>query len=698
MATTSIDPPSSNNGHHHHNTMNRRTSESKRTQRIQNYVIYKKTLGAGSMGKVKLAQCISDTDHKQYAVKIIPKADLTAPPPENTKDPKDTPKEREQRARREMAMMYLLHHPNICQLKEWITENDRHYMFLEYIDGGQLLDYIISHGKLREKQARKFSRQIVSALDYCHRNSIVHRDLKIENILITKEEEIKIIDFGLSNIYSPLRLLNTFCGSLYFAAPELLRAKDYTGPEVDVWSFGVVLYVLVCGRVPFDDTSLPALHAKIKAGSVEYPEHLSRDCVDLLSHILVVDPKRRETLTYVRNHPWINKGYDEPVTNHLPHRRPLQHIDMDIVEGMRGFGLGDARTIHDKLVRIISSPEYQEAAAQIDHNYQTTLQGQQTGSRWRRGPVKNACSRQDDPQSLPAMYDPLVSIYYLVKERKEMDERMQMMAGQLGRSNSTRINRPKFDTTTLMRRKTEHVPRSSARLEEEDLHSKVDSRGGKTEEGSPTTTSTSSGAAATGSTPFRRTLSLLRARSISDRKSRCNQEENSQQQQQQQQQPQPSEEHGSSTVERAEIMPSMGAHPKSLFNFNRRHLFKLQPNEMMMHLMDVLSLLNIDAVADGPFTLVCSCGYPEWTQFLQSVENESSSQEAVETMADSRLIDGEPLRFTTMIYQARWAGGRLGVKVEEAEDEVVSNVPRTKIYRNIYHTILYELGKKIQKT
>lgn len=112
-------------------------------------------------------------------------------------------------------------------------------------------------------------------LDYCHRNSIVHRDLKIENILISKSGNIKIIDFGLSNLYSPRSHLSTFCGSLYFAAPELLNAKVYTGPEVDVWSFGIVLYVLVCGKVPFDDQSMPALHAKIKRGFVEYPAWLS---------------------------------------------------------------------------------------------------------------------------------------------------------------------------------------------------------------------------------------------------------------------------------------------------------------------------------------------------------------------------------------------------------------------------------------
>lgn len=150
-----------------------------------------------------------------------------------------------------------------------------------------MLDYIISHGKLKEKQARKFSRQIASALDYCHRNSIVHRDLKIENILISKTGDIKIIDFGLSNLFAPRGALKTFCGSLYFAAPELLQARAYTGPEVDVWSFGIVLYVLVCGKVPFDDQSMPALHAKIKKGLVDYPNWLSSGKTSLLpmSHL-----------------------------------------------------------------------------------------------------------------------------------------------------------------------------------------------------------------------------------------------------------------------------------------------------------------------------------------------------------------------------------------------------------------------------
>jgi len=182
---------------------------------------------------------------------------------------------KEVRTAREAAIVTLLDHPYICGMRDVVRTNYHWYMLFEYVNGGQMLDYIISHGRLKEKQARKFSRQISSALDYCHRNSIVHRDLKIENILISKTGDIKIIDFGLSNLFSPRSHLKTFCGSLYFAAPELLQAKAYTGPEVDVWSFGIVLYVLVCGKVPFDDQSMPALHAKIKKGLVDYPNWLS---------------------------------------------------------------------------------------------------------------------------------------------------------------------------------------------------------------------------------------------------------------------------------------------------------------------------------------------------------------------------------------------------------------------------------------
>lgn len=337
--------------------------------------------------------------------------------------------------------------------------------------------------------------------------------------MITNNEEIKIIDFGLSNIYSPRRLLNTFCGSLYFAAPELLQARNYTGPEVDIWSFGVVLYVLVCGRVPFDDTSLPALHQKIKAGYVEYPDHLSKglytiilfltsilltcyitDCVNLLSKILVVDPLKRETLSFVIHHPWMNKGFDEPIFNHLPHRQPLTSIDPQVVQGMQGFELGSPDEIETKLLHIISSPEYQYAAAQVDQNYiqkqqrhqqkqhqqqqqqlqqPENTQSENLSSRFRRKisirrTSPSNATKKDDPQSLPAMYDPLISIYSLVKERRELDEKIQLLASggymspvQLGRSASTSLTKSSAvrnnQQSNLIRRKTERVPPSHTR-------------------------------------------------------------------------------------------------------------------------------------------------------------------------------------------------------------------------------------------
>lgn len=209
----------------------------------------------------------------QVAIKIVPR--LSTEEHRSSRDTERADRSKEIRTAREAAIVSLVNHPYICGMRDVVRTTYHWYMLFEYVNGGQMLDYIISHGKLKEKQARKFARQIASALDYSHRNSIVHRDLKIENILISKTGDIKIIDFGLSNLFSPKGLLKTFCGSLYFAAPELLQAKQYTGPEVDVWSFGIVLYVLVCGKVPFDDQSMPQLHAKIKKGVVEYPPGLT---------------------------------------------------------------------------------------------------------------------------------------------------------------------------------------------------------------------------------------------------------------------------------------------------------------------------------------------------------------------------------------------------------------------------------------
>ncbi|KAF8530212.1 Pkinase-domain-containing protein [Hysterangium stoloniferum] len=326
-----------------------------------------KTLGQGSMGKVKLAQ--HNVSGEKLAIKIVPRVQPTPMPAGASQEAitrqqsKDASKEI--RTIREASLCLLLHHPYICGMRELIVHQHHYYMVFEYVNGGQMLDYIISHGRLRERVARKFARQIGSALEYCHRNNVVHRDLKIENILISHTGNIKIIDFGLSNLYNPSAHLATFCGSLYFAAPELLLAKVYTGPEVDVWSFGVVLYVLVCGKVPFDDQSMPALHAKIKRGFVEYPVWLSAECKHLLSRMLVTNPASRATLNEVLNHPWMIRSFFGPPDPHLVHREPLRpdELDPQVIRGMTGFEFGTPEEIHRRLVTILESDLYVRAVA-----------------------------------------------------------------------------------------------------------------------------------------------------------------------------------------------------------------------------------------------------------------------------------------------------------------------------------------------
>ncbi|KZT65523.1 Pkinase-domain-containing protein [Daedalea quercina L-15889] len=340
------------------------SSKSRSTNRILGDYTLSKTLGAGSMGKVKLAH--HSITGEKLAVKILPRA---TPPSGSTSNSDAAVKQaskdasKEIRILREAALSMLLHHPYICGMREMIVHAHHYYMVQEYVNGGQMLDYIISHGRLRERVARKFARQIGSALDYCHKNNVVHRDLKIENILISQTGNIKIIDFGLSNLYDPANHLSTFCGSLYFAAPELLNAKVYTGPEVDVWSFGVVLYVLVCGKVPFDDQSMPALHAKIKRGLVEYPVWLSAECKHLLTRMLVTNPGARAPLVEALAHPWMVRGFSGPPDSHLVHREPLRADELDraVIRGMKGFDFGTEDEIEHKLVEILESEPYYRA-------------------------------------------------------------------------------------------------------------------------------------------------------------------------------------------------------------------------------------------------------------------------------------------------------------------------------------------------
>ncbi|XP_063719752.1 serine/threonine-protein kinase MARK1-like isoform X7 [Symsagittifera roscoffensis] len=216
--------------------------------------------------------------------------------------------------------MKMLNHPNIVKLFEVIETDNSLYLVMEYASGGEVFDYLVAHGRMKEKEARAKFRQIVSAVQYCHSKKIIHRDLKAENLLLDHEMNIKIADFGFSNEFSAGNKLDTFCGSPPYAAPELFQGKKYDGPEVDVWSLGVILYTLVSGSLPFDGSNLKELRERVLRGKYRIPFYMSTDCENLLKRFLVLNPVRRSSLETVMQDRWMNIGYeDQPL---IPYTEP----------------------------------------------------------------------------------------------------------------------------------------------------------------------------------------------------------------------------------------------------------------------------------------------------------------------------------------------------------------------------------------
>jgi len=214
---------------------------------------------------------------------------------------------------------------------------------LEYA-GGELFNYIVHNGRLPEPRARRFFQQIISGIEYSHKLKIVHRDLKPENVLLDDGLNVKIADFGLSNEISDGDFLTTSCGSPNYAAPEVIRGGVYAGPEIDVWSSGVILYVMLCGRLPFEDDDVQVLFSKISQGSFHLPSNLSPDARNLITAMLVVDPVKRITIPEITQHPFYTTDLPRYLTP-LPNPGPVlgtlsslvsppKALDYEIIEGL----------------------------------------------------------------------------------------------------------------------------------------------------------------------------------------------------------------------------------------------------------------------------------------------------------------------------------------------------------------------------
>mmetsp|Transcript_21192 Transcript_21192/g.53693 ORF Transcript_21192/g.53693 Transcript_21192/m.53693 type:complete len:407 (+) Transcript_21192:82-1302(+) len=256
-----------------------------------------RTLGAGAFGVVRLGTHIETND--KLAVKIIPKAKLIGPGAVGMME-------------REIRMMKLLRHEHIVRLYEVVIARTKVYLGMEYADGGDMLAFVNSRKLLTEPEAAELFSQIVDGVVFCHKLGVCHRDLKLENILLSKGK-IKIADFGLAN-YSPPPttagedFMQTHCGSPLYAAPELLRnTAAYDATKVDIWSLGVVLYALVCRRLPFAGDNLPAILKKIVSADYNIPDTLSGNLEDLLKRMLAIDPAERLSAEEVESHPWLKE-------------------------------------------------------------------------------------------------------------------------------------------------------------------------------------------------------------------------------------------------------------------------------------------------------------------------------------------------------------------------------------------------------
>lgn len=276
---------------------------------IGHYVLGE-TLGIGTFGKVKVG--FHQITHHKVAVKILNRQKIKSLDVVG-------------KIRREIQNLKLFRHPHIIKLYQVISTPTDIFMVMEYVSGGELFDYIVKHGKLTENRARRFFQQIMSGVEYCHRHNVVHRDLKPENLLLDQRLNVKIADFGLSNMMLDGEFLRTSCGSPNYAAPEVISGKLYAGPEVDIWSCGVILYALLCGTLPFDDEHVPTLFRKIKSGVFPIPDYLNKSVVSLLCHMLQTDPMRRATAEDIHKHEWFLK--DLP-----PYLFPDRDVDVAIID------------------------------------------------------------------------------------------------------------------------------------------------------------------------------------------------------------------------------------------------------------------------------------------------------------------------------------------------------------------------------
>jgi serine/threonine protein kinase len=250
-----------------------------------------RSIGKGSYGKVKLAYDLQN-HYSPVALKLIHRSTIKKAV-------------HYARIKRETNLLKALDHPNVLKVLDNFETASEHVLVMEFVKGKDLFDYITKQGKLSENDSKIIFAQLLDALEYLHEHRVVHRDLKPENVMVDEKLQVKLIDFGFATLYNPQDQLSTNCGSPLYAAPEIVRGQQYTGPEVDSWSVGVVLYAMLTGCLPFEGEGLKALYSKICQGDFSIPDHVSQEACDLLKGLICVNTNKRLSISQAKRHPWL---------------------------------------------------------------------------------------------------------------------------------------------------------------------------------------------------------------------------------------------------------------------------------------------------------------------------------------------------------------------------------------------------------
>ncbi|KAL6594467.1 Pkinase-domain-containing protein [Neocallimastix sp. 'constans'] len=342
-----------------------------------------------------------------------------------------------ERVFREITLLKSINHNNICQLLQLIDSPHYIHMVLEYESGGELYDEIVKKSRLPLEECQIYFKQLVSAIDYCHNLGIVHRDLKPENILLDKHKKnVKIIDFGFSNlIKNNSYKLRTFCGSIAYAAPEVLSSRNYDGKKADIWSLGIILYVMLVGQVPFKGRYVKVLYESIVNKEYEIPDYVPEDARDLIEKMLIIEPEKRINMDEILIHPWI--------TNPVVTRRTSSDMDLRNINYMN---LANENEIIDKIIEICKNNNISENKIKLHDQNDFDMEQHDFNSKEFRESIINSISI-DEPSSIKALY-------FLLKEEKiELLEKQMSKSSKMDSLEVTKENNDTINETICKKNK-----------------------------------------------------------------------------------------------------------------------------------------------------------------------------------------------------------------------------------------------------